>query len=187
MWKQKLLLFPEIYSRSSSTNPRLKWPISGTELVLGISPARIKIHKCYFAYFDCTVRKYWSHSDEFFRGWKFGLLTPWSRVLLEKLTVNFAASQEIPRIYGTRKFLTVSARAFTAAWYFLYPDCFVSRGSISTWVILNILFLQRVVVSTSSSPQAEGPPLVGCPRLLIQFIHSYPPYRRPFGYPCCMV
>jgi hypothetical protein len=35
------------------------------------------------------------------------LLTPWSRVLLEKLTVNFAASQEIPRIYGTRKFLTV--------------------------------------------------------------------------------
>jgi hypothetical protein len=26
------------------------------------------------------------------------LLTPWSRVLPEKLTVNFAASQEIPRI-----------------------------------------------------------------------------------------
>jgi hypothetical protein len=25
-------------------------------------------------------------------------LTPWSRVLLEKLTVNFAASQEIPHI-----------------------------------------------------------------------------------------
>jgi hypothetical protein len=39
------------------------------------------------------------------------LLTPWSRVLLEKLTVNFAASQEIPRIYGTRKFLTVPIRA----------------------------------------------------------------------------
>jgi hypothetical protein len=35
------------------------------------------------------------------------LLTPWSRVLLETLTVNFAASQEIPRIYGTRKFLSV--------------------------------------------------------------------------------
>jgi hypothetical protein len=29
------------------------------------------------------------------------LLTPWSRVLLEKLT-GFAASQEIPRIYGTQ-------------------------------------------------------------------------------------
>jgi hypothetical protein len=39
------------------------------------------------------------------------LLTPWSRVLLEKLTVNFAATQEIPRIYGTRKFLTVPTSA----------------------------------------------------------------------------
>jgi len=39
------------------------------------------------------------------------LLTPWSRVLLEKLTVNFAASQEIPRIYGTRKSLTVPTSA----------------------------------------------------------------------------
>jgi hypothetical protein len=39
------------------------------------------------------------------------LLTPWSRVLLEKLTVNFAASKEIPRIYGTRKFLTVTTSA----------------------------------------------------------------------------
>jgi hypothetical protein len=39
------------------------------------------------------------------------LLTPWSRVLLEKLTVNFAASQEIPRIYGTRNFLTVPTSA----------------------------------------------------------------------------
>jgi hypothetical protein len=39
------------------------------------------------------------------------LLTPWSRVLLDNLTVNFAASQEIPRIYGTRKFLTVPTRA----------------------------------------------------------------------------
>jgi hypothetical protein len=47
------------------------------------------------------------------------LLTPCSRVLLEKLTVNFAASQEIPRIYGNRKFLTVPTSA--------------------TWVILNIL------------------------------------------------
>jgi hypothetical protein len=34
------------------------------------------------------------------------LLIPWSRVLLEKLT-GFAARKEIPRIYGTRKFITV--------------------------------------------------------------------------------
>jgi hypothetical protein len=38
------------------------------------------------------------------------LLTPWSRVLLEKLTGS-AASQEIPRIFGTRSFVTV----FTSA------------------------------------------------------------------------
>jgi hypothetical protein len=33
------------------------------------------------------------------------------QILLEKLTVNFAASQEIPRIYGTRKFLTLPTSA----------------------------------------------------------------------------
>jgi hypothetical protein len=31
--------------------------------------------------------------------------------------------------------------------------------------------------------EAGGPPLVGCTRLLIQFIRSYPPYRRPFLHP----
>jgi len=38
------------------------------------------------------------------------LLTPWSRVLLEKLTSS-AASQEIPRIFGTRRFITVLTSA----------------------------------------------------------------------------
>ena len=45
------------------------------------------------------------------------LLTPWSRVLLEKLTGS-AASQEIPRIFGTRRFLTVltSVRHLSLSW-----------------------------------------------------------------------
>ena len=45
------------------------------------------------------------------------LLTPWSRVLLEKLTGS-AASQEIPRLFGTRRFLTVptSARHLSQSW-----------------------------------------------------------------------
>ena len=45
------------------------------------------------------------------------LLTPWSRVLLEKLTGS-AASQEIPHIFGTRKFITVltSARHPSLSW-----------------------------------------------------------------------
>ena len=45
------------------------------------------------------------------------LLTPWSRVLLEKLTGS-AASQEIARIFGTRRFLTVltSVRRLSLSW-----------------------------------------------------------------------
>ena len=45
------------------------------------------------------------------------LLTPWSRVLLENLTGS-AASQEIPRSFGTRKFITVliSARHLSLSW-----------------------------------------------------------------------
>ena len=38
------------------------------------------------------------------------LLTPWSRVLLEKLTGS-SASQEIPRIFRTRRFITVLTSA----------------------------------------------------------------------------
>ena len=38
------------------------------------------------------------------------ILTPWSSVLLEKLTGS-AASQEIPCIFGTRMFLTVLTSA----------------------------------------------------------------------------
>ena len=41
-------------------------------------------------------------------------------------------------------------------------------------------FLRRGVVSTSSQPQVGGPFFVGCPRLLIQYIRSYPPYWMPF-------
>ena len=66
----------------------------------------------------------------------------------------------------------------------LPPDCFVSRGSISPCeYFLTMSFSRGGVVSTSPKPQAGGPPLVGCPRLLIQYISSYPPYQRPFLHP----
>jgi len=45
------------------------------------------------------------------------LLTPWSRVLLEKLTGS-AARQEMPRIFGTRRFLTVPKAPATCP----YPE-----------------------------------------------------------------
>jgi len=50
--------------------------------------------------------------------------------------------------------------------------------SVSEYVVL-----QGGFVSTLPNSQAGGPPLVGCPRLLIQFIRSYPPCRRPFLFP----
>jgi hypothetical protein len=65
----------------------------------------------------------------------------------------------------------------------LPPDCFVSRGSISHLFVRVFFLLRRSVVSTSPSHQAGGTPLVGCPRLLIQFIRNYPPYRRHFLHP----
>jgi hypothetical protein len=40
----------------------------------------------------------------------------------------------------------------------------------------NIIFLRRGAVSLTPNPKAGGPPLVGCPRLLIQYIHRYPSY-----------
>jgi len=62
----------------------------------------------------------------------------------------------------------------------LPPDCFVSRGSISRVCFVTKVFLRRGVVSTSPKPQPGGPPRVGCPRLLIQYIRSYPPNWMPF-------
>ena len=65
----------------------------------------------------------------------------------------------------------------------LPPDCFVSRGStLHVSVSKQGCFAGRGF-SPSPKPQAGGPPLVGCSRLLIQFIRSYPPYRRSFLYP----
>ena len=53
--------------------------------------------------------RYWHNGEDTHQKLTY-LLTPWSRVLLENLT-GFAASQEIPRTFGTRSFITVLTTA----------------------------------------------------------------------------
>ena len=65
------------------------------------------------------------------------LLTPWSRVLLEKLNGS-AASQEIPRIFGPRRFITVltSARPLSLSWANSIPS---SQPPSTSWRSILIL------------------------------------------------
>jgi len=61
-----------------------------------------------------------------------------------------------------------------------------SRGVVYLRIVLSpeeasymwVFFFNRAVLQG-----ARGPPLVGCPPLLIQFIRSYPPCCRPLLYP----
>jgi len=66
----------------------------------------------------------------------------------------------------------------------VYLRIILSQEEASRHVSITKYFFSRGgVVSTSPKPQTGGPPLVSCPQLLIQYIRSYPPYRRPFLYP----
>jgi hypothetical protein len=40
----------------------------------------------------------------------------------------------------------------------------------------NFIFYGEELLAPRPTPSARGPPLVGCSRLLIQYIRSYPPY-----------
>jgi hypothetical protein len=138
------------------------------------------------------------------------LFSPWSRVLLEKLT-SLKLVKKFPAFYGTRRFITAftSARHLSLSWASPiqsippHPTSWKSEPalyrlltfqvpslmslfrclSVQVWGFVNISwqsFSQWGVVSPSPNPQARGAPLVGSPRLLIQYIRSYPPYWRPF-------
>jgi len=140
-------------------------------------------------------------------------LTPWCRVLLEKLT-GLQLVKRFPAIHGTRRFITAltSVRHLSLSWaspiqsIYPHPTSWKSNLILSThlrlglpsglfpsvppeessrmWVFHNMNILQVGVVSISPNPKAGGPPLVGCQRLLIQFIRSCPPYRQPEDAPC---
>ena len=92
-----------------------------------------------------------------------------------KLT-RFYANQEIPRILWNPK---VHYRTHKRP-----PPVISSGPRLTVWIFRNMItFLRWGVVSASPNPQAGGPPFVGCPQLLIQYIHCYPPYWRPFLHP----
>jgi hypothetical protein len=42
-----------------------------------------------------------------------------------------------------------------------------------------IIFYGEELLAPRPNPKAGGPPIVGCPRLFIQYIRSYPPYLEP--------
>ena len=67
--------------------------------------------------------------------------------------------------------------------YFTSELFYLQRKHLAHEYFVTIFFSREGVVSASPNSQAGGLPLVGCPRLLIQFIRSYPPYRRPFLHP----
>jgi hypothetical protein len=100
-------------------------------------------------------------------------LTSWSRVL-EKLT-GLQPVTKFPAFYRTWRFITAftSARHLSVSWASSIQLCLQILGNKDTVSLWG-------VVSPSSNPQAGGPTLVGCPQLLIKYIHCYPPYWRAF-------
>jgi hypothetical protein len=98
-------------------------------------------------------------------------LTPWSSVLLENLTGSQLV-YEFPAFPETECSLPQSQVLATCP----YPELCVN-------ILKQDTFLRWGFASSSPNPQAGGPPLVSCLRLLIKYIRSYPPNWRPFLHP----
>ena len=112
------------------------------------------------------------------------LLTPCRRVLLEKL-IGFQPVKKFPAFYGTRRFITTftSARLLSLSWASSIQN--ITPGPrLSVLTFRNVLcFNGEELLALRPNPKLEGTPLVGCQRLHILYICSYPPYWRPFLHP----
>jgi hypothetical protein len=71
--------------------------------------------------------------------------------------------KNFPAFYGTPRFITVFRRALQV------------RGFLWS-LVTSLFFLRWEVISPTPNSQAGGPPLAGCPWLVIQYIRSCPPY-----------
>jgi hypothetical protein len=123
----------------------------------------------------------------------------------KKKLSGFQLVKKFPAFYVNRRFITpfTSARHLSlsrARSIQSMPPHPISWRSILLYRILRPFSIAQVVPAPSqmfmfreyasvyveelssprSTPQAGGPPLVGCPRLLIQYIRSYTAYWRPF-------
>jgi hypothetical protein len=93
----------------------------------------------------------------------------WINLLNYSIVTGSELVKEFPAFYGTRRFMSANKLAHQLAAQvlgFLYEH-------FTTWYVL-----RWGVVSTLPIHQAGGPPRVGCPRLLVQYIRSYAPYWR---------
>jgi hypothetical protein len=76
--------------------------------------------------------------------------------------------------YSNYSWRRVQVMKFLIMQFRLSKESVQVRGFLRSFV--TSLFLWWRVVSPTPNSSARGPPLVGCPRLLIQCICSYPPY-----------
>jgi hypothetical protein len=112
------------------------------------------------------------------------------QAIIWKADSHSACQQISCFLYGTRRFITVftKARHWTLYWasrFQFAPSIHISlrsgrakksvqvRGVLKHFATIRIFTVR--VCSPTPNPQAGGPLLVGCPRLLIQYIRSYPP------------
>ena len=95
------------------------------------------------------------------------------------LANSLAAAISEPALYKTPNIPSTKSHAPSFA-ALLVPN--ISPGPrLCLWLFHNkIRFHGEELLAPRPTPQAGGPPLVGCLRLLIQYIRSYPPHWRPF-------
>jgi len=119
------------------------------------------------------------------------LLAPWSSVLLEKLT----GSQLVKKFaHLMETIVSLHHSQVPPTVPILSPHQWINPGLRHRIIFCNMIrFLQWGVYRTSPKLEAGVPPLVGFPRLLIQYIRSYPSYWTLFLHPqtedvpCCGV